>query len=194
MRVSQSDLAEYLDVAQASLSQATSNGHKCQGYPVRAWAIYDGSGRVAGYDVPTHVMQQAPESEDASSMPKPVRYNSMGGMYNLLDQDESGPFSDLSAFASASPGPYVDASRRASVLPEGQDYFRPASSGGATLVMKTAIRHDNGTARGALLIAGVTIGSLTGWEVSDRNPAGALLGAGIGYLVAITGIRSKGQE
>ena len=193
MRLSQSDLAEYLGVAQASVSQATINGHKCQGYPVRSWAVYDGSGRVAGYDVPTHVMQQSPESEGASSMPKPVPHNPMENMYNLMDQDRPVHLPGLSIPGLPSQSSYVDASQRASVLPKGQDYFRPASSGGAALVMNTAIRHDNGTARGALLVAGVTIGSLTGWEVSNKNPVGALLGAGIGYLVAVTGVKSKGQ-
>lgn len=56
MRLSQKELADYLGVARASLSEATSEGHKCKGYPVRAWAIFDGAGRVAGYDVPDRVM------------------------------------------------------------------------------------------------------------------------------------------
>lgn len=56
MRLSQKELADYLGVARASLSEATSEGHKCKGYPVRAWAIFDGGGRVAGYDVPDRVM------------------------------------------------------------------------------------------------------------------------------------------
>ena len=63
MRLSQSDLASYLGVAQATVSQATSRGHKCRGYPVRAWAVYDGAGRVAGYDVPTHIMQRSSETD-----------------------------------------------------------------------------------------------------------------------------------
>lgn len=59
MRLSQSDLADFLGVAQPSLSEATSEGHKCRGYPVRSWAVFDGAGRVAGYDVPERVMKRS---------------------------------------------------------------------------------------------------------------------------------------
>lgn len=59
MRLSQGELAKYFGVARATISEATREGYKCKGYPVRSWAIYDGSGRVAGYEVPDHVMDQA---------------------------------------------------------------------------------------------------------------------------------------
>lgn len=187
MRVSQGDLADYLGVARATLSQATSKGHRCKGYPVRAWAVYDGSGRVAGYDVPTHVMKQASESIEGAEAP---RQNPMPDLFggNFAN---SGPVHlpglgiDVPTTAS-----HIDASQRTSLLPEGEDYFRPVSSGGAAYVMGTAIEHDTGTARGALLVAGTAIGSLTGWQVSDRSTIGALVGAGIGYFAAITGLRS----
>ena len=183
MRISQSDLADYLDVAQATLSQATSRGHKCRGYPVRAWAVYDGSGRVSGYDVPTHVMQQASESiEEPRENPRP-KSRGLAEAAELVDPSVFG-------FEPPVGGKYVDASQRTSVLPGGEDYFRPVSSGGAAYVVGTAIEHDTGTARGALLVAGTAIGSLTGWQVSDRSPIGALIGAGVGYFAAITGLRS----
>ena len=187
MRVSQGDLAEYLGVARATLSQATSNGHKCKGYPVRAWAVYDGAARVAGYDVPTHVMKQASESiEEPRENPERHKRGKGIGLTPLeLVNEENMP---------SVGGKYVDASQRTSLLPEGEDYFRPVSSGGAAYVIGTAIEHDTGTARGALLVAGTAIGSLTGWQVSDRSPIGALVGAGIGYFAAITGLRSVKAE
>ena len=185
MRISQGDLAKYLGVARASLSQATSKGHKCKGYPVRAWAVYDGAGRVSGYDVPTHVMQQASESADDTLKPV-VRENPGLG---FMSQSAPLQIPALSG-TKQSENPYIDASQRTSLLPEGEDYFRPAGSAGTAYVMGTAIENDNGTARGALLVAGTAIGGLTGWQVSNESPLGALVGAGIGYFAAITGLRS----
>lgn len=187
MRISQADLAEYLGVARASLSQATSKGHKCKGYPVRAWAVYDGAGRVSGYDVPTHVMKEAPTEALEADKPAFLRQNPA---FDLLREE------DVSAQIPTTPAlnlqdkPYIDASQRTSLLPEGEDYFRPAGAGGTAYVMSAAIESDNGTARGALLVAGTAIGSLTGWQVSNKNALGALIGAGIGYFAAITGLQS----
>lgn len=76
MRLSQKELADYLGVARASLSEATSEGHKCKGYPVRAWAHYDGAGRVAGYDVPDRVMDS----------PSPASTKTETAVPNLLDE------------------------------------------------------------------------------------------------------------
>lgn len=184
MRISQSDLADYLGVAASTLSQATSNGHKCKGYPVRAWAVYDGSGRVAGYEVPTHVMQQASESIEGADAP---RENPLGTALPALSL---AGLDNPHLPVGTSDNPYIDASQRTSLLPEGEDYFRPAGSAGTAYVMGTAIENDNGTARGALLVAGTAIGGLTGWQVSNESALGALVGAGIGYFAAITGMRS----
>ena len=85
MRLSQSDLASYLGVAQATVSQATSRGHKCRGYPVRAWAVYDGAGRVAGYDVPTHVMQRSSETDGSD-----VDSSAFMATASILDSSTSG--------------------------------------------------------------------------------------------------------
>jgi len=185
MRVSQADLADYLDVARATLSQATSNGHKCKGYPVRAWAVYDAAGRVAGYDVPTHVMQQASEStEEPRENPGPENGPGLT-LFDFLGEEGSMP----------TPGEvYVDASQRTSLLPEGEDYSRTVSSGGAAYVVGTAIKHDNATSRGALFVVGAAVGGFTGYQVGNKSPVGALVGAGVGLFAAIMGVRSVGAE
>jgi hypothetical protein len=178
MRLSQSDLADYLGVAQATLSQATSNGHKCKGYPVRAWAVYDGAGRVAGYDVPTHVMQRATDTEGTADAADAVV--------------AAAPLLDPAAHQlrpNPSPAP-TDASTNVSLLPKGQDYFRPVGAGGAAYVMGKAVEEDNGTARGAVMIAGVVIGGLAGWEVGDRQPLAGLLGALMGGAAGWIGFQS----
>lgn len=59
MRLSQGDLADLLDVTRSAVSKATKEGHKVDGYPVRAWAIFDGAGRVSGYDVPKRVFERS---------------------------------------------------------------------------------------------------------------------------------------
>lgn len=180
MRLSQSDLADYLGVAQATLSQATSNGHKCKGYPVRAWAVYDGAGRVAGYDVPTHVMQQATGGEGTA--------DAVAAAAPLLDPVAAAD--QLRPNPSSAP---TDASTNVSLLPKGQDYFRPVGAGGTAYVMGKAIEEDNGTARGAVMIAGVVIGGLAGWEVGDRQPLAGLLGALMGGAAGWVGFQSATQ-
>jgi hypothetical protein len=153
------------------LSQATSNGHKCRGYPVRAWAVFDGAGRVAGYDVPSRVVKdsggvQADADGLSFELPSELRENPSGGS--------------------------VDASTSVSLLPQGEDYFRPVSSGGGAHVLATAIEHDNGTARGALMVGSVVIGGLAGWEIGDRHPIGGLVGALIGGAAGWIGLGSTG--
>ena len=209
MRVSQSNLADYLGVAQSTVSKATSNLHKCAGYPVHAWAKFDGSGRVTGYDVPERVMrrpspasvQDEPEetlpamaSKDPSesggvfSLERFVRESSewpgIPGFPDLRDSGLDLGLDDMQA------GLVVDASRRTSLLPEGEDYLSAVSSGGTAYVMHAAIESDNGTARGAMMIGGTAIGGLTGFYVTDGDPIGAAVGAGIGWLATWTGIRS----
>lgn len=175
MRLSQADLADYLGVARATLSQATSNGHKCKGYPVRAWAEYDGEGRVAGYDVPNRVLGGGAGSRSNPSDGDSDQASASGSL-DLLDN-----------LPSRQDSVDIDASQRTSVLPEGQDYFRPAASGGAAYALAQAVREDTGTARAISMIAGVGIGGLVGKEASGQHEGvgaliGALLGGGAAYL------------
>jgi len=72
LRLCQSDLAEVLDVSQPTLSEATSEGHKCRNYPVRAWAVFDGSGRVTGYDVPESVVERSNPSGESPDLADPA--------------------------------------------------------------------------------------------------------------------------
>ena len=193
MKLSQADLADYLGVARATLSQATSNGHKCKGYPVRAWAVYDGAGRVSGYNVPTHVMQQASESvEEPRENSQPGRDSTSPTLFDLLGGENMPTPGE--AYIRAMQSRQVDASQRTSLLPEGEDYSRTVSSGGAAYVVGTAIEHDNATSRGALFVVGTAVGGLTGYHVGDKSPTGALVGAGLGLFAAIMGVQSVGAE
>ena len=213
MRMSQSDLADYLGVAQSTLSKATSNLHKCAGYPVHAWAKFDGSGRVTGYDVPERVMRRpspaSVQDEPEETLPAMASKDpsGSGGIFGLEKfVRESSEWSCIPGFPDMSPpgpglgfddmepGPLFDASQRTSLLPENEDYFRPTASGGAAYVMHAAIESDNGTARSAVMVSGAAIGGLTGSYVTDGDPIGAALGAGIGLFAAWTGIRSANVE
>jgi len=165
MRLLQSDLADFLGVRQASLSQATSEGHKCQGYPVRAWAVFDGAGRVAGYDVPEEVMGRSDgHTEDGTDSVLP----------SALSEREN-------------PEP-TGQSTNVSLLPQGEDYFRPTSSGGTAYVVGKAIEEDNRTSHGALMVAGSGVGALIGWQTSGRSAAGAAAGALAGAVLAYLGM------
>lgn len=207
MILSQSDLAKHLGVTPASVSQATSRGYKCGGYPVEEWAICNESGRVSGYKVPEGLFDEKPSSDICDDEQPESQSNMSAG-----SSDQQVPMGrSLAAVPPSNPQPLfsyinglptvdplndfqVDASQRTSLLPEGQDYFRSAGAGGAAYVMKAAIDQDNGTARGAVMVGGTTIGGLTGWYVTDKDPMGALIGAGIGWLAAITGIQSSKTE
>ena len=200
MRISQTELADYLDVSQASVSQATSNGHKCRGYPVRAWAVFDGAGRVSGYDVPERVMRRAspasvedePETLPATTSEGSQKSAGVFSMERFVRQNSGSSYIPGLGlrFDDMQPGPVVDASQRTSLLPENEDYFPTVSSGGAAYVMHTAIENDNGTARGAMMVSGAAIGGLTGYYVTDGDPVGAAIGVGVGWLATWTGIQS----
>ena len=208
MTLSQSDLAKRLGVTPASVSQATSRGYRCSGYPVEEWAVHDESGRVSGYKVPEGLFDEEPSSDicddgqpksqsnmsaESSSQQVPMDSRSLA---TVPSPNSQSLFSYINGFPPVDPLTdfQVNASQRTSLLPEGQDYFRSAGAGGAAYVMKAAIDQDNGTARGAVMVGGTTVGGLTGWYVTDKDPVGALIGAGIGWLAAITGIRSSRTE
>jgi len=92
MRLSQKELADYLGVTRASLSGATGEGHKCQGYPVRAWAIFDASGRVAGYDVPQRVMDRPSPSSAGSEIDPEGALGDAEGLTELISGGKPGRF------------------------------------------------------------------------------------------------------
>lgn len=187
MRLSQSDLAQYLDVAQATLSQATSNGHKCAGFPVQAWAVYDGAGRVSGYDVPTHVVR------DRNSAASPSDSLNSSPDYAAL---AASPIVDEEEIRSM----MRDEIQRQNPAPEQQkeDYFRPASAGGLSYVMARAVDGDSATARAAVLSAATLFGGLVGHEASDHwvgALCGALIVGGIGYkALGSTGADNSGAD
>jgi hypothetical protein len=198
MRFSQADLASLLDVSRAAVSQATTREYKCAGYPVSAWAIYDGAGRVAGYDVPDHIVQQR-MPEEPEPTPK-----------GKLAQNEQAKLSRSDLLEAAEPLMNEERIReiiRSEVLRQNprperrQDYMRPAAAGGLSYVMARAVDGDSATARAAVLSAATLFGGLIGSEASDHW-AGALVGAAlvgaVGWKALQTGAKAqesaKGQE
>lgn len=180
MRLSQKDLAEFLGVSRAAISQATKRGHKCEGYPVRAWAKVDASGRVTGYEVPDRVVKRGHQPEEDMSPDEPDQ--------TALTERET----KLPSILGGQPFvPQVDSSTRVSLLPEGEDYARTASAGGTAYVVGKAIEEDNATAHGAVVVAGGGIGALIGGMAANQDDAantafsalvGGLLGATAGYI------------
>jgi hypothetical protein len=178
VRLSQKDLAEFLGVSRAAVSQATKRGHKCEGYPVRAWAKVDASGRVTGYEVPDHVVKSGQPEEVSPDEPDQT----------ALTKRES----KLPSILGGQPFvPQVDSSTRVSLLPEGEDYARTASAGGTAYVVGKAIEEDNATAHGAVMVAGGGVGAFIGGMAADHDDAastafgalvGGLLGAATGYI------------
>lgn len=179
MRLSQKDLAEFLGVSRAAVSQATKRGHKCKGYPIRAWAEVDASGRVMGYQVPDRVVRRGqPEGDMSSEEPDQTA---------LTEREAKLP----SILGGQSLMPQIDSSTRVSLLPEGEDYARTASAGGTAYVFGKAIEEDNSTAHGAVMVAGGGVGAFIGGMAADHDDAastafgalvGGLLGATAGYI------------
>jgi len=165
MRLSQADLASYLDVSRAALSQATSRGHKCGGYPVGAWAVYDGAGRVTGYDVPDRVMHQhMPDEPSVPAAPASNADDMADAASGIITKEDVREI--LRTELRENPAPKTQ-----------EDYLRPTAAGGLSYVMGKAVDGDSGTARAAVISAATLFGALVGHEVSDRSPVGALLGA-----------------
>jgi hypothetical protein len=76
------ELANLLDVAPASLSEATNKDHLCRGYEVARWAIKSKRGRVLRYEIPleayhsmTGNMKGANTQEICDAMRKAGIYN-----------------------------------------------------------------------------------------------------------------------
>jgi hypothetical protein len=183
MRLSQKDLAEFLGVSRAAVSQATKRGHKCEGYPVRAWAKVDASGRVTGYEVPDRVVKRGHQPEGNMSSEEPDQA--------ALTEREPKLSSILGGQSFV---PEVDSSTRVSLLPEGEDYARTASAGGTAYVVGKAIEEDNATAHGAVMVAGGGVGALIGGMAADHDDAastalGALVGGLLGVTAGYAGIR-----
>lgn len=62
--ISGKDLADVLDVAPSTLSEAAKNGHYCAGHNVSEWAVRSPSGRLTGYDVPVGVLPPSNSPDD----------------------------------------------------------------------------------------------------------------------------------
>jgi hypothetical protein len=183
MRLSQKELADFLGVSRAAVSQATKRGHKCKGYPIRAWAEVDASGRVTGYDVPDRVVKRGQPEEGTS--------REESDQTALTTQGPNLP----SILGGQSPLSQVDSSTRISLLPEGEDYARTASAGGTAYVAGKAIEEDNATARGSVIVAGGGIGALIGGMAAGRDDAastalGALVGGMLGVTAGYIGIKA----
>jgi hypothetical protein len=83
----------------------------------------------------------------------------------------------------------------ASLLPEGEDYSRTASAGGAAYVMGKAIEEDNSTSHGATMAAGAGVGGVIGMCAASESEStstvtGALVGSVFGAVTTYLGMAS----
>jgi hypothetical protein len=207
MILSQTDLADHLGVTPASVSQATSRGHRCKGQPVQEWAIHDKSGRVSGYRVPDAALDEVMGLETDSAHPGGERDNGA----QSSDQMSSGPLATLAQLPdpgtsyawnkqlalAAEPLTYapVDASHRTSLFPEGQSYFGAATAVAGGQTASAAISEDNRTSRAVVTIGATLAGAYMGMEVAPkRKEAGAAVGALLGLGTALMGFSIEDNQ
>jgi len=203
---SQADLADLLNVTRAALSQATSRGHKCGGYPVSEWAFRDGSGRVSGYDVPDWALREMKgepntrENPDRGT-PNGLSVHSRGDTspVDVPSIDDGGPMDDegilpmLASQQETTRKVAEEAGDRTQLVPDGTNVEGAVRNGGLAYAAGKAIENNTPGARAFCTIASAVIGGLGGYEVSKDEETGkgsalaALLGAtcfgGVGYLV-----------
>ena len=178
MRLSQADLADLLDVSRATVSEANSEGHKCRGYPVRAWAKFDGSGRVSGYDVHSRVVERSNPAGSGGSDGPPLTEREIAEKEMEWEMEWARQEMER---GKKSPEPFNKT--YASLLPEGEDYSRTASAGGAAYVMGKAIEEDNSTSHGATMAAGAGVGGVIGiCAASESESTSTVTGALVGGL------------
>lgn len=162
-------LAEVLDVSAPALSEAVKKDHNCAGYPVGEWAVETDTGRIKGYDVPSFLVSDENITE---TRPNPIKETPTSTLIN--------PNKVNKAPKEAS----QVTNNNYSLLPEGEDYVRPAGMIALPAVLKKALEED--TPQSRVVIAGLItmLGAITGHAVTD-NSTGAGIGAGAALGITI---------
>ena len=162
-------LAEVLDVAAPSLSEAVKKRYNCGGYPVYEWAVETDTGRIKGYEVPEFLVsgeEQLPAK----------RQNPVGETPNKVTINPN-----KGKNRSNKPEQIIN---NYSLLPEGEDYVRPAGMVTLPLVLKKALDQDTPQSRAVIGAIIAMLGAITGHAVSN-NSTGAGIGAMAGFGIAL---------
>jgi hypothetical protein len=162
-------LAEVLGVTAPSLSQAAKDGYCCGGYPVVEWAVETNSGRIKGYEVPDFLVSGDDKRPENRTNPEE---NTPNEVNNSPNKDQK-PVNQVQ-----------DVIHNYSLLPEGEDYVRPAGMVSLPLVLKKALDKDTPQTRAVISVISTLLGAITGHAVTN-NAAGAGVGAGAGLGITL---------
>jgi hypothetical protein len=155
-------LAEVLDVSPPSLTEAVKNEYNCGGYPVAEWAVVSDTGRIKGYDVPESLVSGEHQKSEKRANPEETLPNKG---QKTVNQGQN-------------------VIHNYSLLPEGEDYVRPAGMITLPLVLKKALDKDTPQSRAVIGVLSALLGAITGHAVSN-NAAGAGIGAFSGLGITI---------
>jgi hypothetical protein len=162
-------LAEVLGVSPPSLTEAVKNEYNCGGYPVSEWAIVSDSGRIKGYDVPESLVSGEYQPIQKRANPDEIHPNKPNISPNKGQKSTSQTHNIIHNY---------------SLLPEGENYVRPAGMITLPLVLKKALDKDSPQSRAVIGVLSALLGAITGHAVSN-NATGAGIGALSGLGIAI---------
>ncbi|MFH5834261.1 glycine zipper family protein [Halalkalibaculum sp. DA384] len=162
-------LAEVLDVAAPSLSEAVKKRYNCGGYPVYEWAVETDTGRIKGYEVPEFLVAREYQLQEKRQNPVDKTPNQLTISPNKGKNRSNKPEQIINNY---------------SLLPEGEDYVRPAGMVTLPLVLKKALDQDTPQSRAVIGAIIAMLGAITGHAVSN-NSTGAGIGAMAGFGIAL---------
>ena len=162
-------LAEVLGVSAPSLSQAVKQGHNCAGYPVSEWAVETDSGRINGYEVPDFIVS----GEDQEAIKRENPEQNTPNKPNTNPNEGHKPVNQAQSVI-----------HNYSLLPEGEDYVRPAGMVSLPIVLKKALDKDTPQTRAVISVISTLLGAITGHAVTN-NATGAGVGAGAGLGITL---------
>lgn len=176
------ELAEILDVAPATLSEAAHKYYSCGGYPVNEWAEFSETGRIIGYDVPSFLLVEggwAPKNSEERSNPPENEPNKaeLGTNKGIEPQDNE----------------QKAVTNNYSLLPAGQDYVGPTGMATLPIVIGKALENDTPMSR-AVIGGGLSLlFAITAYSMTD-SPGGGLVGAATGLGVAIVFLQNSDNQ
>jgi|GEM_PF-1167186 len=162
-------LAEVLDVAAPSLSEAVKKRYNCGGYPVYEWAVETNTGRIKGYQVPDFLVSGENQLSEKRQNPVDETPNKLTIHPNKGKNRANKPEQVINNY---------------SLLPEEEDYVRPAGMVTLPLVLKKALDQDTPQSRAVIGAIIAMLGAITGHAVSN-NTTGAGVGAIAGFGIAL---------